>query len=128
MKVFKVLGIVVVVLVAVGAAVIATRSNPLGPIAGRELTGELVTPPPTCIERLKLLPCEILDEPRSRRRAVNTILVHENRDTILRQSHVDFDHVHAEADGAVDGNRGVFRHASRIASVGNDLCTGWCLV
>ncbi|MGE4607030.1 MAG: hypothetical protein AAEJ52_09850 [Myxococcota bacterium] len=45
MKILKILGVVVLVLVGVGAAVIGTRSNPLGPIAGRELTGEVVAEP-----------------------------------------------------------------------------------
>ena len=45
MKILKILGVVVLVLVGVSAAVIGTRSNPLGPIAGRELTGEVVAEP-----------------------------------------------------------------------------------
>ena len=42
MKILKILGVVVLVLVAVSAVVVGTRSDPLGPLAGRELTGEVV--------------------------------------------------------------------------------------
>jgi predicted methyltransferase len=45
MKILKILGIAVVGLVAVGAVVIGTRTNPLGPIAGRGLSGEVATEP-----------------------------------------------------------------------------------
>jgi len=42
MKILKILGIGIVALGVVAALVFATRTNPLGPIAGRALTGEVV--------------------------------------------------------------------------------------
>ncbi len=44
-KILRVIGYGVVALVVIGALAYATRSNPLGPIAGRALSGELVSAP-----------------------------------------------------------------------------------
>lgn len=44
-RVLRWLGLVVLVLVALAAVLYATRTNPLGPVAGRELSGTLVTEP-----------------------------------------------------------------------------------
>lgn len=45
MRILKWLGVVVVGLVVVAGGLYAIRSNPVGPIAGRQLTGELVSAP-----------------------------------------------------------------------------------
>ena len=45
MRILKWLGVVVVALVAIGALAYATRTNPVGPVAGRQLTGEIVRAP-----------------------------------------------------------------------------------
>ncbi len=45
MKILRWLGVAVLVLVALGAIAYATRTDPVGPVAGRQLSGEVVTTP-----------------------------------------------------------------------------------
>ena len=45
MRILKWLGVVVVALGAIGAVGYATRTDPIGPVAGRALTGEIVVAP-----------------------------------------------------------------------------------
>ncbi|MEE8558269.1 MAG: hypothetical protein V3T14_10330 [Myxococcota bacterium] len=45
MRILRWLGVAVVALVAIGAVAYATRSDPVGPIAGRQVTGEIVSTP-----------------------------------------------------------------------------------
>ncbi len=45
MRILKWLGVGVVALAAIGALAYATRTNPVGPVAGRQLTGEIVRAP-----------------------------------------------------------------------------------
>jgi hypothetical protein len=45
MRILRWLGIGALAVAAMGVVVYATRSNPLGPISGRQLTGEVVTAP-----------------------------------------------------------------------------------
>ncbi len=45
MRILRWLGVGVVALAAIGALAYATRTNPVGPVAGRQLTGEIVRAP-----------------------------------------------------------------------------------